>query len=110
MLLGLFFLPHWLKNRLSTTQRLYLKSLSVFEKAGTPRAIWQGPSAFSQQISEHYSRKVSDPFAHITQCYLQLTYQNKQDGKSLTPNATQCHRMMRRHLARLKAELLKIKT
>jgi transglutaminase-like putative cysteine protease len=110
LLLGLFFLPHWLTNRLSTTQRLYLKSLSAFEKAGTPRAIWQGPSAFSQQISKHYSHKVSDPFSHITQHYLRLTYQNKQTPDASIPNQKQCHRIMRRHLAMLKTELLKIKT
>mgnify|MGYP000364668778 FL=1 len=40
LLLSLFFLPHWLKNRLSTTQRLYLNSLRVLEKAGAPRSIW----------------------------------------------------------------------
>ncbi len=110
LLLSLFFLPHWLKNRLNTTQRLYLKSLSVFEKAGTPRAIWQGPSAFSQQISEHYCYKVSEPFSHITQHYLLLTYQNKHNFEASLPNTKQCHRMMRRHLALLKTELLTIKT
>jgi hypothetical protein len=81
LLLSLFFLPHWLKNRLSTTQRLYLNSLRVLEKAGAPRSIWQGPSAFSQQINEHYSYKVSEPFSHITQHYLRLTYQNKKPLK-----------------------------
>jgi hypothetical protein len=110
ILLGLFFIPHWLKNRLSTTQRLYLASLRTFEKAGTSRAIWQGPSAFSQQISEHYSQKVSDPFTHITQHYLRLTYQNQQTMKASLPNTKQCHRMMRHHLALLKTELLNIKT
>jgi hypothetical protein len=40
LLMSLLFLPHWLKNRLSTTQRLYLNSLRVLEKAGTPRSIW----------------------------------------------------------------------
>ena len=110
ILLGLFFIPHWLKNRLTTTQRLYLASLRIFEKAGTSRAIWQGPSAFSQQISEHYSQKVSDPFTHITQHYLRLTYQNQQTIKASLPNTKQCHRMMRHHLALLKTELLNIKT
>jgi transglutaminase-like putative cysteine protease len=57
LLLSLFFLPHWLQNRLVTTQRLYLKALNAFEKAGTQRATWQGPSAFSQQISERYPHK-----------------------------------------------------
>jgi hypothetical protein len=40
LLMSLLFLPHWLKNRLRTTQRLYLNSLRVLEKAGTPRSIW----------------------------------------------------------------------
>jgi len=106
-LLSLFFLPHWLQNRLGTTQRLYLRALSIFDKAGTQRAIWQGPSAFSQQISEHYSDKISDPFSKITQLYLRLTYQNKQDNAASVLSDKQCHRMMRRHLARLKTELLK---
>jgi transglutaminase-like putative cysteine protease len=106
-LLGLFFLPHWLQNRLDTTQRLYLKALSVVEKAGTQRPKWQGPSAFSQQISEHYSNKISEPFSTITQLYLRLTYQNKQDNTASALSAKQCHRMMRRHLALLKTELLK---
>lgn len=110
LLLSLFFLPHWSKKRLGTTHRLYLKSLSAFEKAGIPRAIWQGPSAFSQQISEHYSHKISDPFYHITQHYLRLTYQYKQSPEASIPSAKQCHRMMRYHLAVLKTELLKIKT
>ena len=108
-LMSLFFLPHWLKNRVGTTQRLYLKALRAFEKTGTQRAIWQGPSAFNQQISEHYCDKISDPFSHITQLYLRLTYQNKQNSGTSVLSAKQCHRMMRRHLALLKNELLKIK-
>ena len=81
LLLSLFFLPHWLKSRLVTTQRLYLKALNAFEKAGTQRVTWQGPSAFSQQISERYPHKVSDPFSQLTQYYLRLTYQNKKPLK-----------------------------
>tara|TARA_R110002153_G_scaffold6556_25_gene30145 strand:+ start:7154 stop:9238 length:2085 start_codon:yes stop_codon:yes gene_type:complete len=107
MLLGLFFLPHWLQNRVATTQRLYLKALSAFEKEGTQRATWQGPSAFNQQINEQYPTKVSDPFTHITQLYLRLTYQNKLDTDSSILSVKQCHRMMRRYLALLKSELLK---
>jgi hypothetical protein len=110
LLLSLFFLPHWLKNRLSTTQRLYLNSLRVLEKAGAPRSIWQGPSAFSQQINEHYSYKVSEPFSHITQHYLRLTYQNKHTCEAPILNTKKCHRIMRHHLALLKTELLNIKT
>ena len=106
-LLGLFFLPHWLQNRMGTTQRLYLKALSAFEKAGTQRATWQGPTAFNQQISEHYSEKISSLFSHITQLYLRLTYQNKQDTGMSVLSTKQCHRMMRRHLTLLKTELLK---
>jgi len=109
LLLGLFFVPHYLKNRLSTTQRLYLASLSAFEKAGTARAIWQGPSDFSQQISKHYSHKVSEPFFHITQHYLRLTYRHQQACEVSAPSTTQCHRMMRRHLAQLKTQLSRIK-
>ncbi|MFT6988138.1 MAG: transglutaminase-like putative cysteine protease [Paraglaciecola sp.] len=107
LLMSLFFLPHWLQNRVSTTQRLYLKALNAFEKAGTQRSNWQGPSAFSQQISEHYSNKISQPFDQITQLYLRLTYQNKQDTAASVLSAKQCHRMMRRHLALIKIELLK---
>ena len=70
LLLSLFFLPHWLQNRLGTTQRLYLRALGAFEKAGTQRETWQGPSAFNQQIDEHYSEKISQPFTQITQLYL----------------------------------------
>ena len=107
LLLSLFFLPHWLKNRLVTTQRLYLKALNAFEKAGTQRVTWQGPSAFSQQISERYPHKVSDPFSQLTQYYLRLTYQNKKAPKTTVLTTKQCHRMMRRHLALLKTELSK---
>jgi transglutaminase-like putative cysteine protease len=107
VLLSLFFLPHWLQNRLSTTQRLYLKALNAFEKAGTQRATWQGPSAFNQQIKQHYPSKVSDAFSHITQLYLRLSYQNHQDTGASVLSVKQCHRMMRRHLSLLKTELLK---
>lgn len=110
LLLSLFFLPHWLQNRLNTTQRLYLKALSILKKAGIQRAMWQGPSAFSQQISEHYSNKISDPFSQITQLYLRLTYQKNSDTGGAMLSAKQCHRMMRRHLVLLKIELLKSKT
>lgn len=109
-LLGLFFLPHWLQNRLSTTQRLYMKALSSIEKAGGQRATWQGPSAFSQQISERFSNKISEPFAQITQLYLRLTYQSKQDTSTSVLTEKQCHSMMRRHLSQLKSELLKSHT
>jgi transglutaminase-like putative cysteine protease len=109
LLLSLFFLPHWLQNRLATTQRLYLKALNALENAGTQRATWQGPSAFSQQISERYPHKVSVPFSQLTQYYLRLTYQNKQDPKTTVLTTKQCHRMMRRHLALLKTELSKHK-
>lgn len=109
-LLSLFFLPHWLQNRVGTTQRLYLKALSAFEKAGTQRTIWQGPSTFSQQISEHYSDKISHPFSQITQLYLRLTYQNKPDTATSVLSARQCHRIMRINLALLKTQLLKSKT
>lgn len=110
VLLSLFFLPHWLQNRLGTTQRLYLKALNAFEKAGTKRVPWQGPNAFSQQISERYSTQVSEPFTHITQLYLRLTYQNKQDIGTSVLSIKQCHRMMRRYLVQLKNELLKSKS
>ena len=107
LLLGLFFLPHWLQNRASTTQRLYAKALNAFEKAGTSRAQWQGPSAFNQHIIDHYPTIVSEPFSHITQLYLRLSYQNHNNlGKSVL-SVKQCHRMMRRHLSRLKTGLLK---
>jgi hypothetical protein len=107
LLLSLFFVPHWLKNRLVTTQRLYLKALNAIEKAGTQRVTWQGPSAFSQQISERYPHKVSDPFSQLTQYYLRLTYQNKKDPKTIVLTTKQCHRLMRRHLTLLKTELSK---
>jgi transglutaminase-like putative cysteine protease len=108
-LLSLFFLPHWLQNRLGTTQRLYFKALNAFEKAGTQRATWQGPSAFSQQISERYPHKVSDPFSQLTHYYLRLTYQGKQDPKATLLTIKQCHHTMRSHLALLKTELSKHK-
>jgi transglutaminase-like putative cysteine protease len=107
LLLSLFFLPHWLQNRLGTTQRLYLKALNEFEKAGTPRASWQGPNAFSQQINEHYADEISEPFTHITRLYLRLTYQNTQNTGASVLSLKQCHRMMRRYLALLKTELIK---
>jgi transglutaminase-like putative cysteine protease len=107
LLLSLFFLPHWLQNRLGTTQRLYLQALGAFEKAGTQRETWQGPCAFNQQIDEHYSEKISQPFTQITQLYLRLIYQNKPDAGASVLNTKQCHRMMRHHLALLKAELSK---
>lgn len=107
LLLSLFFLPHWLQNRVGTTQRLYLKALSAFEKAGTPRAHWQGPSAFNQQISEDYPDIISAPFNQLTQIYLRLTYQNKQPTGASVLSVKQCQRMMRRHLAQLNTELLK---
>jgi len=108
-LLSLFFLPHWLQNRLGTTQGLYVNALKAFEKAGTQRAIWQGPTTFSRQISEHYPHKVSDTFSQLTQLYLRLTYQNKQDTGTSVLSTKQCQRMMRRHLAQLKSELLNSK-
>jgi transglutaminase-like putative cysteine protease len=107
VLLSLFFLPHWLQNRVSTTQRLYLKALSAIEKAGTPRPTWQGPTAFNQQITAHYPTIVSEPFAHITQLYLRLSYQNLEDTGASVLSVKQCHRMMRRHLSLLKTGLLK---
>lgn len=106
-LLSLSLVPHWLKNRVGTTQRLYLRALSIFEKAGTKRAKWQGPIAFSRQIHEHYSNKISDPFTDITQLYLRLTYQNMQDTRVSVLSLKQCHRMMRRHISLLKTELVK---
>ena len=107
VLLGLFFLPHWLQNRLGTTQRLYQKALIAIEKAGTPRAKWHGPIAFNQQIKQHYSDKISQPFTQLTQLYLRLTYQNKPHNDASVLSVKQCQRMMRRHLAVLKTELLK---
>jgi transglutaminase-like putative cysteine protease len=109
LLLSLFFIPHWLQNRLSTTQRLYLRALNIFAKAGTQRATWQGPCAFSQKICECYPKQVSDPFADLTQLYLRLIYQNKQSISTSSLSPKQCHRFMRRHLGQLKTELLKIK-
>ncbi|MFT4810892.1 MAG: hypothetical protein ACI9LX_004260 [Paraglaciecola sp.] len=107
LLLSLFFLPHWLKSRLVTTQRSYLKALNAFEKAGTQGATWQGPIAFSQQISENYPHKVSDPLSQLTQYYLRLTYQIKQDPKITVLTTKKCHRLMKRHLTLLKTELSK---
>ncbi|MBU3006048.1 transglutaminaseTgpA domain-containing protein [Paraglaciecola arctica] len=110
LLLSLFFVPHWLQNRGSTTQRLYLKALNAIEKTGTQRATWQGPNAFNQQINEHYPTIVSEPFTHITQLYLRLSYQNIQDTSTSVLNVKQCHRMMRRYLTQLKTGLLKADT
>jgi hypothetical protein len=81
---------------------LYLRALSILEKAGTQRAIWQGPSAFSRQIR--------DPFLHITQLFIQLTYQSRPDNDEAVLCTKQYHRMMRYHLALLKVELLKSQT
>jgi transglutaminase-like putative cysteine protease len=110
LLLSLFFLPHWLQNRVDKTQRLYQSALSAFEKVGTTRATWQGPYEFNQKIGEHYSNNISDPFSRITQLFLRLTYQKKQDDGVSVLSVKKCHRIMRRHLALLKAELVKSKT
>ena len=59
-----------------------------------------------KKISEQYSNKVSDPYSQQFQLYLRLAYQNKQSNKTLLLNVKQCHRMMRRHYALLKTELL----
>jgi transglutaminase-like putative cysteine protease len=107
LLLGLFFLPHWLKKPVGKTQLLYLKAVGVFEKAGTTRENWQGPNAFSQQIDTLYPTHISQPFARLTQLYLRIIYQDPTKISGSTLNTKQAHTNMRRYLAKLKNELPK---
>lgn len=103
LLLTLFFLPHWLEKRLSTTQRLYFKATALFDKTPIVRQKWQGPVSFNQQVAENFPESVSQPFSQITQLYLHLTYKKQTTGNLTTQ---QCHKMMRRNLSLLKKQRL----
>ncbi|MEP1384199.1 MAG: transglutaminaseTgpA domain-containing protein [Paraglaciecola sp.] len=107
LLLCLFFLPHWLKNRMDTTQRLYFKALDVFESAGTIRPNWQAPLSFSEDIQQQYPATISNPFNQITQLYLRIQYQDTNKHKHSVLNTKRPHKLMRNHLQKLKKEIIK---
>lgn len=103
LLLTLFFLPHWLQKRLSTTQRLYFRATKLFKDSPIARQKWQGPIAFNQQVTDHFPETISQPFTQITQLYLRLTYQDLENSRL---SVKQCHKMMRRQLNLLKKQQL----
>lgn len=107
LLLCLFFLPHWLKNRMGTTQRLYHRALEIFESAGTKRPNWQAPLSFSEYIKQQYPASISDPFSQFTQLYLRMQYQDTSNHEHSVLNSKLTHKLMRNHLRKLNRELSK---
>lgn len=105
LLLALFFIPHWLDNRLNKTQQYYLDAIKLFEKHNVSRSMWQGPQGFADYVSECYPNKVADTFTTFSKLYIRLNYQ----GISAHPNSQlttkACHKMMRQLLRQLKADL-----
>ncbi|MFT2090666.1 transglutaminaseTgpA domain-containing protein [Paraglaciecola sp. 2405UD69-4] len=109
LMLGLFFLPHWLIKTSSTTQRIYGLALAALEKAGTIRPSWQAPHSFCQIVQQQYPQPVSQAFADITKLYLRLQYQNAASTSSPGLTTKQAHKLMTKQLTVLKKELAKIK-
>ena len=106
-LLCLFFLPHWSRKRVGTTQHLYLKALATFEKLGTTRPKWQAPLSFSYDIQQQYPEPISQAFTNITRLYLRIQYQDKSKHTSATLSTKRAHQMMRKHIRELNSHLVK---
>ncbi|MGS2719972.1 transglutaminase family protein [Paraglaciecola aestuariivivens] len=105
-LLLVFFLPHWLKQPVPTSLKLYLKALQLFANTTNPRQNWQGPVEFEQQVQLAFPTEVSQPLASITGQYLKLTYQAQHLDKDAVNRA---HKHMRSQIKLLKSALIKLK-
>ncbi|WP_158970295.1 DUF3488 and transglutaminase-like domain-containing protein [Paraglaciecola sp. L3A3] len=108
LLLTLFYIPHWLNVRTDKTQKYYQQAIQLFDKTQSPRQNWQGPQAFAAHIKQHYPPAVTNELNQLTQIYIRLKYQNIALSNSPQLSQKQCHKMMRKALGKLKAELTKL--
>ncbi|WP_340676875.1 DUF3488 and transglutaminase-like domain-containing protein [Paraglaciecola sp.] len=108
LLLTLFFIPHWLANRLNPVQRIYQHAIQLLAAVGIPRQKWQGPEDFNREIQQQLPENISLHFNRLTKIYLQLNYQ--QQGKNTSSALSQKKYLstMRRHLKQLEKQLRKI--
>ncbi|MCF2949695.1 DUF3488 and transglutaminase-like domain-containing protein [Paraglaciecola aquimarina] len=108
LLLTLFFIPHWLENRLDKTQRYYQQAIKLLNNKQLGRKNWQGPIELANQVNQRYSVEIAEPFATLTKLYVRLVYQSSNITTQGQLNDKQCHKMMRKALAQLKAELARL--
>jgi transglutaminase-like putative cysteine protease len=114
-LLGLFFLPHCFSKRLAPSHRYYQQALALLAKNCIHRKPWQGALDFSDRAREKLPPKSAQTFTLLSEVYLQLEYQawppdTKHGKDSMLATKTKAevrvaHRMMRKYLNQLKAQL-----
>jgi transglutaminase-like putative cysteine protease len=118
LLLALFFMPHWLSKRLDKTQRYYRQALTLLEKSGIRRQPWQGAQAFSNYVNEQHDSKSAHIFKQLSELYLKLEYQARASEPECSSDTTSttnkselnlAHKMMRKYLKQLRAQLNKTK-
>jgi transglutaminase-like putative cysteine protease len=105
LLLTLFFIPHWLANRLNPVQRIYQQATQLLAAAGINRQSWQGAEEFNRQVQTQLPITLSEPFNQLSQLYLQLNYQQRTKSASAQKKSLNT---MYRHLRQLKNQLKKL--
>lgn len=74
LLLAVFYLPMWHKQKLPLPQQLYLKALNKLEQHGIKRPPGSGAQDYAEQVKRQVSPQAGHYFAQLSKIYQQLTY------------------------------------
>jgi protein-glutamine gamma-glutamyltransferase len=107
LMLGLFFIPHWLKERKSPLQTCYQKALELLSQRIEGRPLWQGPQDFCTAVKQQLPTEISETFSVFTDLYLQTMYQTEISPSSISIQAAKNQRLktMKKLLKKLKKQL-----
>lgn len=75
LLLALYFIPHWRKQRIAPVKFWYKKAVSAVSGCTGIERVNQGPQAFAVQVQPHLSEVDSASFISLSQQFIQLEYQ-----------------------------------
>lgn len=81
LLLTLFFIPHWLRQRKSPLHITYFRAIKIIQPSVGLKPIWQGAQDFSQVAESKLPLAAGQTFNTITQLYIQIMYQNNAANK-----------------------------
>ena len=105
ILLGLFFVPHWLRQKPDPMQEWYMRAVKLIESHIGARPSWQGPQDFDNHVNKKLPTTVSQTFADITELYVQIKYRASNDIQSIDSGRRQSLKSIKNAVKRLKKQL-----
>lgn len=77
LLLALYFIPHWRKQRVPPVQQWYNKAVAAVSKRTGQERANRGPEAFSNAVKASLPASASVQFIALSEQYIQLQYKPK---------------------------------